>query len=332
MASILLSNAAIIAAVTSEPTTIDRLRHWHETGAINEAQFGALSALVRGDRFSVFRELNAALYIGVVSAVGGVAWTFQTYFASLGDLFILTTFSLIVAWCLYYCFSHAVGYAPVEVQAPTMAFDYILYLGCLTLSAELAYIEFRFHLFHGTWDTYLLFTSAAFALLAYRFDNRFVLSLALASLAGWFGLKVSAFGFRTADALRRSAIVYSAIVAGAGLALHHQRIKPHFLDSYLHIAANVVFAAVVSGVADRSAGAAYLVALIVLATSAIMAGVRSKRFLFVAYGVVYGYIGVTIKVVPDIRNGTGFFAYFVVTGGLVVVALVILARRFGRDE
>jgi hypothetical protein len=326
------SNAAIIAAVTSEPTTIDRLRHWHESGAISEAQFGALSALVRGDRFSVFRELNAALYIGVVSVVGGVAWTFQTYFTSLGDLFILTAFSLIVAWCLYYCFSHAVRYAHAEVQSPSMAFDYILYLGCLMLSAELAYIEFRFHLFDGTWDAYLLFTSAAFALLAYRFDNRFVLSLALASFAGWFGLKISAFGFRSADALRRSAVVYGAIVTAAGLVLHHRKIKPHFLDSYLHIAANVVFAAVVSGVADRASGAACLVALIVLAASTIMAGVRFKRFLFVAYGVVYGYIGVTIKVVPNMRHGSGFFAYFVVTGGLVIVALVILARRFGRDE
>ena len=318
--------------MTSDPTTIDRLRHWHATGVITEAQFNTLTALVRGERFSVFRELNAALYIGVVSVVGGLAWTFQSYFTSLGDAFILTTFSLLVGFCLYYCFSHAAPYAHREVESPSLAIDYVLYLGCLMLSAELAFIEFRFQLFRGTWDAYLLFTTAAFGLLAYRFDNRFVLSLALASLAGWFGLKMSAFGFKAPNALRTSALLYGAIVTAIGVALHRQRIKPHFLESYLHIAANVVFAAVVSGVADSSASTVYLVALLVLSGAAIVAGIRFRRFLFVAYGVVYGYVGISVKVVPDIRNETAFFAYFVFTGGLMIVALAILARRFGRDE
>jgi hypothetical protein len=313
-------------------TTLDRLRHWNETGIITGAQSQTLAALVRKERFSVFLELNAFLYLGVLALVGGLGWTFQTYFTNLGDPFILTTFSALVAGCLSYCFSRASPYAPGEVESPNFAFDYVLYLGCLILSAELAYIEFRFQLFLGAWDSYLLFTTATFALLAYRFDNRFVLSLALGSLAGWFGLKVSAFGFRSPDSLRVSALTYGAIVAGAGWALYRQGIKRHFLESYLHVAANVVFAAVVSGIADRSAGWIYLLAMVALCAVAIVLGIRFKRFVFVAYGIVYGYVGITIKVVPDFRHDTAFLAYFVVTGGLVIVALVLLARRFGRDE
>jgi len=207
-----------------------------------------------------------------------------------------------------------------------------LYLGCLILSAELAYIEFRFALFRGSWDAYLLMTTAVFALLAYRFDNRFVLSLALASLAGWFGLKVSSFGFRSPGSLRASALVYGTFVAVAGTTLYRQRLKPHFLDAYLHIAANVVFAAIVSGLGDRSQGALYLGALIVLSGVAIVLGARFNRFVFVAYSAIYGYVGISVKVLERVRHDTAILGYFVVTGTLMIIALAMLARRFGRDE
>ncbi len=313
-------------------TTLERLRHWNQAGVIDDRQHETLAALVRKERFSVFLELNALLYIGVLSFVAGLGWTFRAYFTNLGDPFILALFSLLFAGCLSYCFSHAPPYRHEEVDSPTLVFDYVLYLGCLALSAELAYIEFRFGLFQGAWDAYLLTTTAVFALLAYRFDNRFVLALALASLAGWFGLKVSAFGFNSPESLRTTALVYSAFVAGLGTALYWQRLKPHFLDAYLHIAANVAFAAIVSGLGDRSAGGLYLGALIVLSGIAIVLGVRFNRLVFVAYGAVYGYVGVSFKVLERVRDATAILGYFVVTGTLVIIALVMLARRFGRDE
>ena len=313
-------------------TTLERLQHWNRTGVIAEAQHHTLAALVRNERFSVFLELNAGLYLGVLSFVGGLVWTFQTYFTDLGDPFILATFSLLCAGCLSFCFSRASPYSHGEVESPNLVFDYVLYLGCLILSAELAYIELRFHLFRGVWEHYLLFSAATFALLAYRFDNRFVLSLALASLAGWFGLRTSAFGFKSPDSLRVSALIYGALVAGAGTALHRQGIKRHFLESYLHVAANVVFVAMVSGLLDRSGGALYFGVLTVISISAIVLGVRWSRFVFVAYGIAYGYAGISVEVLQRVRSETAFFGYFVMTGALVIGALVIIARRFGRDE
>jgi hypothetical protein len=314
-------------------TTGERLRSWHQAGLISDDQLATLDALASGRRFSLYVELNAFLYLGVLAFVGGMAWTFQTYFTDLGDPFILATFSTLFGGCLYYCFSRAAPYSHAEVDSPSLGFDYVLYLGCLLLSAELAYVEFRFHLFRGVWDHYLLFTTAVYALLAYRFDNRFVLSLALASCAGWFGLKMSAFDFRSADALRSSALIYGTLVAAAGTAVHRQGIKPHFLDTYLHVAANVVFWAMVSGIGDRSGSWLYLAALLALSTVAVVQGVRFRRFVFVAYGAVYGYIGVSVKVVPRFGNdATQILAYFVVTATLMIAALVMLARRFGRDE
>jgi hypothetical protein len=313
-------------------TTVDRLRRWHEAGIIGDAQYAAIAAIVRKERFSLFLELNALLYLGVLSLAGGLVWTCQTYFTNLGDPFILTTLSLLWAGCLYYCYSHALPYSNGKVESPHLAFDYVLYLGCLALLAEVGYVEFRFQLLRDAWNYYLLFTAAAFGLLAYRFDNRFVLSLALTSLAGWFGVKVTALLLASPDTLRASALMYGAFVAAAGTTLHRRAVKPHFLDAYLQIAANVAFVAVLSGLRAPEAGAFYLLALIGLSAASIALGV-----------------GTTASSISPTARSTAMrasvsrcwsasmarrlhSATFLITGTLVVILLVMVARRFGRDE
>src|SRR5260370_11255064 len=122
----------------------------------------------------------------------------------------------LLAACFWYCFSRAPAWSPAETPTPGLVFDYVLYLGSLIWSVELAYLEKRFHLFSGGWDLYLLASGGLFFFLAYRFDNRFVLSLALASLAGWFGLTISHWPSHQDAAYRPYAIVYSLTLAAAG--------------------------------------------------------------------------------------------------------------------
>ena len=212
-----------------------------------------------------------------------------------------------------------------------MAFDYVLYFACLVLSATLAFIETRFAVFHG-WDTHLLIAALAFGGLAYRFDNRFVLSLALSTLAGYLGLKISDFDTLDTDRLRFAGFLYGAFLIGIGALLHQRRIKAHFLDVYVQLGANALLMAAISGVLERDNGWAYLVVLLALAATSIYLGVRYRRFAFVAYGTLYGYAGLSIRLLDVMGGITIGLAYFVVTGSIVVILLVVLARRFGRDE
>src|SRR5207244_6671969 len=158
-------------------TTLQRLADWRDAGVIRNDQYNAISSIVRKDRFSVFLELNALLYIGVLSLIAGIGLIIQTYLATLGDAAILSGLTALLVGCFYYCFSRAPSYSSLHVESPTLAFDYVLYLGCLTFGLELGYVESQFHLMQGQWDYYLLISAALFFVLAYRFDNRFVLSL-----------------------------------------------------------------------------------------------------------------------------------------------------------
>jgi len=312
-------------------TTSERLDAWLDAGVITRAQHATLSGIVRRERFSLFVELNAILYVGVISLVAGIGFTFRDYVASLGDSIILAILALLMTVSFGYCFAKAPPYSNSETESPSFAFDYVLYFGCLVLSATLAFLETRFAIFHG-WDTHLFIAAVVFGVLAYRFDNRFVLSLALSTLAAFLGLRLSGFDTIDTDRLRIAAVVYGALLLGAGASLKQLAIKPHFLDVYLQLGANAMLIAMASGVVDRNAGWLYLLALLMLSAASIYLGIRFTRFAFVAYGTVFGYLGLSTWLLDAMAGITSILAYFVITGTIVVAALVLIARRFGRDE
>src|ERR1051325_4213517 len=111
-----------------------------------------------------------------------------------------------------------------------------------------SYIENRFHLLDTNCNLYLLATAVLFFFLAYRFDNRFVLSLALSSLAGWFGLTISHWPSHPDAAYRQYALIYFLLVGLGGTLLQRHGLKPHFFGTYLNVVANVLFWALLSGV------------------------------------------------------------------------------------
>ena len=310
-------------------TTIERLEHWRDSGVISEAQHGTLLEIVRRDRFSIYVELNVLLYIGVVSIVAGLGWTFRDYVVNLGDAAILSILGVLMAAAFGYCFSKGPAYTNDEIESSSFGFDYVLYFGCLVLSATLAFVETRFAVFHG-WDTHLLIAATVFGALAYRFDNRFVLSLALSTLGAWFGFKLTRFGFQSAERLRVSALVYGAIVAGMATGLRRLGIKPHFVDTHLHIAATAAFVALTSGTWQGDSRLLYLAGLLALATASIAYGIRYRQFAFVAYGAVYPYVGISLRLT---RHWTdmAMLGYGVVSASAMAILMVVVARRFGRD-
>jgi len=312
-------------------TILTRLAQWKEHGTISPEQHAVLAGLSRGEPFSVFLELNIFLYAGILVFIAGLGWTVSTWSQQLGDVLVLTILFAILTACFWYCFSRGPAWSAAEIPSPSLVFDYVLYLGSLTWSVELAYVENRFHLLSGQWDLYLLATAGLFFFLAYRFDNRFVLSLALSSLAGWFGLTISHGPSHQDAAYRQYAILYSLTAGAAGFILEHCGLKRHFFGTYLNIAANVLFWALLSGVFDRQGYAAWFFALLAACGASLAWGLPRRQFSFVAYAAVYGYVGVSSVLVRDIHGDTAILSYFVITGVAMLIMLGLIARRFGRE-
>jgi Predicted membrane protein (DUF2157) len=311
-------------------TILARLERWREQGAISSEQHAYLASLCRREPFSLFLELNVLLYAGVVAFVAGLGWTVTTWSQQLGDGLVLAVLSSILAACFWYCFFHAPAWSLAETPAPTAVFDYVLYLGSLVWCVELAYLENRFHMLSGQWDLYLLATAVFFFFLAYRFDNRFVLSLALSSLAGWFGLTISHWPSHQDAAYRQYALLYCLLVGLGGVLLHQRGLKPHFFGTYLNIVANVLFWALLSGVFNRQGYGVWFLALLLACGASLAWGLTRREFAFVAYSVVYGYVGVSSMLIRDMTDEILILGYFVITAVAMLVVLVQIARRFGR--
>ncbi len=311
-------------------TILTRLGQWKEQGKISPEQHALLAGLSRGEPLSLFLELNVLLYAGVLAFVAGLGWTVSTWSRQLGDVIVLTILSTILAASFWYCFSRAPAWSPAEMPAPSPIFDYVLYLGSLVWSLELGYIENRFHMLSGHSDLCLLATAGLFFFLAYRFDNRFVLSLGLSSLAGWFGLTISHWSAHQDAAYRRYALLYCLLVGVAGSLLHNRGLKPHFFDTYLNIVANVLFWALLSGVFNDQGYGLWFLALLIACTASVGWGLARRQFAFIAYAAVYGYVGFSFLYVRSIADSSAVLSYFVVSGVAMLVALVRIGRRFGR--
>jgi hypothetical protein len=311
-------------------TILTRLEQWKQQGTISPEQHAHLAGLSRSEPFSLFLELNVLLYAGVLAFVAGLGWTVSTWSQQLGDVLVLTILSTILAACFWYCFSRAPAWCPAETPAPSPIFDYVLYLGSLTWSLELAYLENRFRVLAGQLDFYILATAGLFFFLAYRFDNRFVLSLGLSSLAGWFGLTISHWSAHQDAAYRQYALLYCLVVGVSGALLQRRGLKPHFLATYLNIVANVLFWALLSGVFNRQGYGLWFLALLVACGASLAWGLSRRHFAFVAYAAVYGYVGVSSMFLRGVTDGTAVLGYFVVTGVAMLVVLVQIGRRFGR--
>ena len=313
-------------------TILVRLERWKEQGAISPEQQAHLASLAREDPFSLFLELNVLLYAGVLAFVAGLGWTVTTWSHQLGDVLVLTVLTAILATCFWYCLSRAPAWSPAETPAPSPVFDYVLYLGSLVWCVELAYLENRFHLRSGQWDLYLLATAGFFFLLAYRFDNRFVLSLALSSLAGWLGLTISHWPNHQDAEYRQYALLYCLLVGVGAALLRHRGLKPLFFATYLNIVANVLFWALLSGVFEPQGYGLWFLALLIACGASLAWGLAHRQFAFVAYAAVYGYVGVSSILLRNFNGTTAVLSYFVVTGVAMLVLLIVIARRFGGGE
>ena len=312
-------------------TIFNRLEQWKEQGIVSPRQCDLLTGLARGEPFSLFLELNVLLYAGVLAFAGGLGWTISTWSQQLGDVLVLTTLSAIVGFCFWYCFSRAPAWSPAASPSPSLVFDYILYLGTLTWALDLAYIENRLHMLSGQWDGYLLATAVLFFVLAYRFDNRLVLSFALSSLAGWFGLAISRWPSHQDATYRQYAILYSLLIGLAGALTRRSGLKPHFFTAYGNIAANVLFWALLSGVFLRQGYLLWFLALLTAGGASLAWGLARRQFSFVAYAAVYGYVGASAILIRNITGASTVLSYFVITGIVMLVLLIQIARSFGRE-
>jgi hypothetical protein len=300
----------------------------HRAGTLSSVQLGVLTELHLKNRYSVHQELRAAIYIGVLLATAGVGLTIRQYFAQLGDIAIIGSLTAGALAAFLYCFLKGKPWSRGEAESPSILFDYVLLFGCTLYAADVGYIETQFHVLGDSWHDYLLVSAALFFFLAYRFDNRLVLSMALSTLAAWFGFQLSARFLSFHKYYRESAIAYSLATFALGSLSHRLDVKKHFFDIYLNFTAHFLLVALLTGVVQYRFASWHLPAMAASVAAVAVYSMRTRRFLYMLYAILYGYACLSAVALEFIDGRAAMYLYGIVSSLTVIGLIFILSRRF----
>ncbi|MBS0396910.1 MAG: DUF2157 domain-containing protein, partial [Proteobacteria bacterium] len=260
-------------------------RELHALGGIDDATAERAIALESGRVFSLYGEIRLALYAAVAAITTGVGLLLKDNLERIGPLTLVLAVALVAAGCYAWAIrAHRRG------EARSLGGDYVLLLGALLLSADVGYAESQFHWLGEHWSWHLLGLALVHALTAYALDSRLVLSVALTSLAGWFGVEAQpallagAAGVRgaAAPALECAAAILAWRVA-------HRRLGggDAFAAVFEHFAANVAFWGALALVFDAGTRLAGTALLLALAALVVARGLARREEAFAIYAVGY---------------------------------------------
>jgi hypothetical protein len=313
--------------MSASPGVAEAVAALRTAGVLTEEEAARLGRVARGGLVSVRGELRAALYLGVLLLVSGVGLLLKENVDRIGPSAIAGAVGLAAGLCLAWAWRKAAAPSWGEAPSTHAAFDYVLLLGALLAAADLAWVEAQTRLLGPAWPLHLLVVALFYGALAYRFDSRMLLSLALASFAAWRGLALSvahaSLGAGDVARLRWEALATGALFAGVGVATARAGKKAHFEDVWVNAGVLLVFGGLLSGVFTVPGWPGWLAALLVVATAAASAAYRWKRTLPFAQAVLAAYLGLMRAVFSG--GGGGFEARLLLAALLGAAALALVA-------
>jgi Predicted membrane protein (DUF2157) len=313
------------------PDLVDAIERLRREQVLSEASATPLLRAARGEVVSVEFELRSLLYAGVLLLTSGVGLFLKENHERLGPAAIAALVGAAAVTCLAYAARQLPPFTWGSAGEAMLGADYVLLLGVLLVGADLAYLESQWRFLGPEWPYHLLVMAAVALVLAYRFDSRSVLSLALTSFAAWRGVAVSislsGAGRPTAPAVRANALLCAGIFLAAGLIALKARRKPHFEPVYVTLGLLLLFGALLSGIFE-SGGASWAVwelPLFAAAAVVIVTAYRRRRPLDFSIAVLAAYLGLLRILFRATRGAFGFF--IVAVSGVAVVVLLAAAQR-----
>ena len=319
----------------------DVLNELGKQGILPPDQQADIGVVEQQRLFSLHWELRAMLYIGILLLSSGLGLLVYDNFDRIGQGALLTAIAVACVGSFVFAWQKRPEWTTSQAKSRSAFGDYALILACLLFLTLEGYAQYAYTVFGERYGLVTLLPALLFLPLAYRFDHRGVLGMALTALVSWVGVTVRPLELYVKTNFFNRTTVFSAIalalvLIGVALLLERRRIKPHFTYTYLTLAGNLLMIALLGGLfnfAEIRLGfaAGLAVACVVLDIYARRAGF----FVFLLMSVVYGYIGVTYLFFHYLRPTSDdiYYWYFIITGIAAVYYLMSqLPKQTRTDE
>jgi hypothetical protein len=279
-------------------TISQALRLLLEKSIISTEHFDILKKEEETQPISVHWEVRILLLAGISFLSGGLGVLVYKNIDTIGHQVIIALIALATATCAWYVHKKRQPFLLKYSQKEQPLADNILLLGCSLFLILEGYLQFQYQIFGTQYGIATLIPAIIFTFCAYRFDHIGVLTMALTGFAAWAGITVTPLSIFQENVFKNEAtLIHMGIVVGivfilVGLILNYQRIKPHFTFSYLNFGFNLVCIAALYG-AFSITQTPYCILCLVMSALGILYARREQSYVFLLFGVIYGYIALT---------------------------------------
>ncbi|WP_080239242.1 DUF2157 domain-containing protein [Spirosoma rigui] len=311
----------------------DTLNALNQAGIITPEQQAQLAESEQKRLFSVHWELRAVLYIGILLLSSGLGLLVYDNFDRIGHGALLTAMAIGCGICFFYAWRNRSAWSFESARSRSVFGDYALLLACLLFLTLEGYAQYAYSVFGHRYGLVTLLPAVLFLPLSYRFDHRGVLGMALTALISWVGVTVRPLELYFKTNFFDQSTVFSAIglalvMGGGALWLDQRRIKPHFTETYLTFAGNLLLVGLLGGLFNFDGLRLWFALGLGLACLGFDRYARHRKsFLFLLMSTVYGYIGATYLVfhylLGGFLSGSGLdYWYFILTGSALIAYLL----------
>ncbi|HEX6097280.1 MAG TPA: DUF2157 domain-containing protein [Thermoanaerobaculia bacterium] len=280
---------------------------------LGDVRADALIARERREVFSVYPELRIAGWLGATLLAAAAGVLLEDNLERIGPLALAIGIAVAALACYAWTWWRRRRASVVD--------DYVLLLGALLVSADVAFVESQFHVFGEAWKRHLLLLAVLHAIGAYAYRSRVLLSLAITALGGYLGFdKETGFEDATIPAFELAALLI------AWRAVDKRLRATTFSRIFEHFAANAALLGGLSLMDDnRIAGGLLTIAI---AAVVIAWGFRTKHEPFVLYAFVYAVIAADAMLLDGV-NALPPAAFIILVSMIAAVAgLLFLHARF----
>jgi hypothetical protein len=286
---------------------------------LGDAATDTLLARERREVFSLQPELRIIAWGGAMLLATAAGIVLKNNLDRIGPLALALLMAIAAAACYVWVWWRR--------SRASLADDYVLLLGALLVSGDVAFIESQFHLLGANWYRHYLLLAVFHAAGAYLYRSRVLLTLSITAMAAWLGIERRPFGFfgpfdGKELALRAAA---GCAVMLMGRALNR---RAEFTPVFEHFAANFAFAATFALMSHGPSRIAGCLLAIALAAVVIAWGFRTRREAFVLYAFVYAVIAFDILLIDRLNAEAFIFLLLVISTIGAIAALFAIHSRF----
>jgi len=265
---------------------------------ISDGQHRFLEAIRTDQIVSIYTELRVVLYLGILLFTGGVGYFSLQNMGENGHLLSMFSLAIAIGLGFYFIGKFAKPYSNQEINISLVYFDYLLILVALLVLSLFTYVQVYFDLVELLihWTSFI--SAVLLVFMAYRYDNRALLSMGIAALAAAVGITISPVDWTKGNWQITTDLYLTTLLLGVLLlvvehSMYQKGIKKHFRFTYQNFGLLLFYLGGVASIFDGDHEQMYAALLLLVGGGLTYYTWEKKEFLFFLYSSLAAYIAFT---------------------------------------